>query len=231
MAGATKGQAMVKTIWTVAAAAAVVAAAASAASIPVGPLPAGVEQRVNAKADSTFRVTLPKPGVAGGTWRVARAYDGKLVTETGEGDLRNGGVWVEYRALAPGKTDIVFAVTRGETRHAYAARTYHVVIANAPGACPTDALPLPSNAIGPAVQAALAADSPRNKPLVTGASLATADTVRGPEVKRLCGPQTWRRTVVVYITDRTFLPSASLAERVYFVDRTASGFGVWQRVH
>jgi hypothetical protein len=105
------------------------------------------------------------------------------------------------------------------------------VIASAPGACPTNALPLTANAIGPAVAAALAKDSPRNKPLVTGATLATADQVRGPEVKRLCGAGIWRRTVIVYITDRTFLPSASLSERVDFVDRTPAGYRVWQRAH
>jgi hypothetical protein len=37
--------------------------------------------------------------------------------------------------------------------------------------------------------------------------------------------------VVVYITLRAFLPSASLCERVDFVGRFRDGYHVWQVVH
>jgi hypothetical protein len=49
--------------------------------------------------------------------------------------------------------------------------------------------------------------------------------------KTECGTQVWRRTVVVYITLRAFLPSASLSERVSFVSRFRNGYRVWQIVH
>jgi hypothetical protein len=41
----------------------------------------------------------------------------------------------------------------------------------------------------------------------------------------------WQRTVVVYVTDRAFLPAQSASQRIVFVGRTAAGYRVWQRVH
>lgn len=41
----------------------------------------------------------------------------------------------------------------------------------------------------------------------------------------------WRRTVVVYITLRAFLPSASLSERIDSVGRFRGRYRVWQVVH
>ena len=49
--------------------------------------------------------------------------------------------------------------------------------------------------------------------------------------KAECGARVWRRTVVVYITLRAFLPSASLSERVSFVSRFRTGYRVWQIVY
>jgi hypothetical protein len=43
--------------------------------------------------------------------------------------------------------------------------------------------------------------------------------------------KTWRRTVVVYVVDRAFLPSQSASQRVLFVGRTRAGYRVWQRAH
>jgi hypothetical protein len=63
------------------------------------------------------------------------------------------------------------------------------------------------------------------------ADLATADRGRGPGAKFECGARVWRRTVVVYVTLRRFLPSASLSERIVFVGRFKSGYRVWQVVH
>jgi hypothetical protein len=92
-------------------------------------------------------------------------------------------------------------------------------------------LRLSANAIGPASAAALRSTRPSDRPRVVSAALATGDRGRGPEAKLECGTRVWRRTVVVYITLRAFLPSASLSERVDFVGRFKGGYRVWQVVH
>ena len=92
-------------------------------------------------------------------------------------------------------------------------------------------LPLSGDSIGPAVKAALRDTRPTDRPQVVSASLAPADHGRGPEAKFECGARVWRRTVVVYITRRAFLPSASLSEKVFFVGRLGGGYSVWQVVH
>jgi hypothetical protein len=106
--------------------------------------------------------------------------------------------------------------------------------AGAPAAgsnCPKRLLPLGTNAVSPSIAAALAEDGSKNKPQVTGAMIASSDPSRGDQVKRDCGSEAWQRTVIVYITDRKFLPSASLSERVLFVGRTGAGYRVWQVAH
>ena len=214
----------------VAGAGAVVASAVSSAP-PVGPLPKGPVQTVKRTAGTPFVVTLPKPGVAGRSWRVARAYDSGVVREVGEGTKKNGAVWVTYRAVAPGATRVVYALTRGERPHAYASRTFRVVVsksANAAG-CPSHLLPLTANPIGPAVTAALVGDEAKNRPQATAAAIASGDARRGPQVKAECGARVQARTVVVYITDRALLPSQSASQRVLFVGRTSAGYRVWKR--
>ena len=96
---------------------------------------------------------------------------------------------------------------------------------------PRRLLPLTANAIGPASVAALRETRRADRPRVVLADLATADRGRGPEAKFACGTRVWRRTVVVYVTLRAFLASASLSERVVFVGRFKSGYRVWQVVH
>jgi hypothetical protein len=92
-------------------------------------------------------------------------------------------------------------------------------------------LPLTGNSIAPSVRAALRLTRPSDRPRVTSAELATWDRGRGPEARTECGARAWRRTVVVYITLRKFLPSASLSEKVFFVGRFTTGYRVWQVVH
>jgi len=70
-----------------------------------------------------------------------------------------------------------------------------------------------------------------DRPQVVSASFAPTDRGRGPEAKFECGARVWRRTVVVYVTLRAFLPSASLSEKVFFVGRFRGGYRVWQVVH
>ncbi len=206
------------------AAAAAAAATAFSSAPPVGPLPPGPVKTVKAAVGETFAVRLPKPA-AGRVWRVARAYDSTVVRETTESATRIG-----YRAVGPGTTRVVYALTRGERSHAYASRTFKIVVTKAAG-CPHDLLQLTANPIGPAVTAALVGDAATNRPQVVGATIADHDTARGPEVKRRCGPAVWKRTVVVYIVDRALLPSQSAAQRVLFVGRTPSGYRIWERAH
>jgi hypothetical protein len=97
---------------------------------------------------------------------------------------------------------------------------------------PRALLPLTgSDAIARAARAAMRLERPSSRPLLASARLATADRWRGPEAKYACGARVWRRTVVVYVTDRAMLPAQSASERVYFVGRVASGYRVWQVVH
>jgi hypothetical protein len=139
------------------AAAGALAATALSSAPPVGPLPKGPVQTVRPSVGATFKVTLPKPNAAGRVWRVARAYDATVVREVSEGTNKDGSVCVTYRAVGAGTTRVVYALTLGERTHAYAARTYRVVVPKRSGAggCPDGLLPLTANPIGPAVTAAL----------------------------------------------------------------------------
>jgi hypothetical protein len=97
---------------------------------------------------------------------------------------------------------------------------------------PRGLLPLTgANPIGPATTAALRYSKATSRPQVVSALLATADRSRGGGAKFECGARVYRRTVVVYVTDRAALPSQSLSERVFFVGRFSSGYRVWQVVH
>ncbi len=97
---------------------------------------------------------------------------------------------------------------------------------------PRGLLPLTgANPIGPATTAAIRFSKPASRPQVVSAGLATNDLQRGPQAKFSCGARVWRRTVVVYVTDRASLPAQSASQRVYFVGRFADGYRVWQVVH
>jgi hypothetical protein len=110
----------------VVAAAALSASAALASSTPVGPLPKGPVFQVKVLRDATFVIRAPKrPANSGLVWRVARQFDSKVVRQVGEGEDRLT-VWLRFKAVGAGKTRIVLALTRGETRKAYAARTWAV---------------------------------------------------------------------------------------------------------
>jgi hypothetical protein len=95
---------------------------------------------------------------------------------------------------------------------------------------PRGLLPLAANPIGPSTNAALRY-AKLGKPQVVAADLAADDRQRGPQAKYECGTRVWRRTVVVYITLRAFLPSESLSQKVFFVGRFKGGYRVWQVVH
>jgi len=97
---------------------------------------------------------------------------------------------------------------------------------------PRGLLPLTStDPIGSATAAAVRYEGARDRPQVQAAAFATADHGRGPQAKYSCGARVWRRTVVVYVLDRSSLPSQSASQRVYFVGRFRNGYFVWQVVH
>jgi hypothetical protein len=96
---------------------------------------------------------------------------------------------------------------------------------------PRGLLPLVgSNPIGPATAAAMRHGQRTGQPQVVSAALATLDAQRGPQAKFACGARVWRRTVVVYVTDRAILPAQSASQRVFFVGRFKTGYKVWQVV-
>lgn len=111
----------------IALAALVLAAPAVASAPPVGPLPAPKVTTVKTARGSLVSIALPKR--AGGyVWRIARAFDARVVRQVTEGDVGPTVVLV-FRALARGHTAIVVAQTRGETPKAYRAVRYDVTVA------------------------------------------------------------------------------------------------------
>jgi|SRR3954449_5056550 hypothetical protein len=106
-------------------AAAILAVTAHAAATPVGPLPTGPTTTVSAKRGTLVSVALPLR--AGKSWRVARAYNPRVVAEVTEATVGKQVVLV-YRAVGPGSTRVVFGLTRGETRKAYASATYAITV-------------------------------------------------------------------------------------------------------
>jgi hypothetical protein len=200
---------------------------ASATAPPVGPLPPGPTTSVRVGLGGGFVVTLPRPAVAGGSWRVARAFDAKVVGQTWEHTTSNGGVELGFAASGAGTTKLVFAVPRGETARAYASRTVRVTVG--PG-CPT-LKALPADPLTPAIATALKLDPASNRPQVVAAAIAQHDTSRGPQARAQCGVRVAARTVVVSIVDRALLPSQSAAQRVVFVGRTGAGWVAWERAH
>lgn len=204
-----------------------VVSAASATAPPVGPLPPGPTTSVRVGAGGGFVVTLPRPVVAGGAWRVARSFDAHVVGQTWEHTTASGGVELGFAAAGTGSTRLVFAVTRGEAGRAYAARTVRVTVGQG---CPT-LKALPADPLTPAIAVALKTDPAGNRPQVTAAATAPHDVTRGPQAKAQCGARVAARTVVVSILDRALLPSQSASQRVVFVGRTSAGWVVWGRAH
>jgi hypothetical protein len=107
------------------AAAALLTASVEAAAPPVGPLPNGPTTTIAAKRGTLVSVALPVR--VGKSWRVARPYDSRVVAQVTEGDLGKQVVLV-YRATGRGTTRLVFGLTRGETRKAFASATYAITV-------------------------------------------------------------------------------------------------------
>ncbi len=124
------------------------------------------------------------------------------------------------------------AVGREDTRLGQGLRSRrHVELAgDASCSSPSGGCVLTGNPIGPSAHAALRY-AKSGKPQVVTADLAAGDHQRGVQAKLECGKRVWRRSVVVYITLRAYLPNASLSKKVFFVGRFKHGYRVWQVVH
>src|SRR5262245_53048899 len=114
-------------------AASAVAAAATASAPPVGRLPeTRTTVTVKVTPDKLVSFTLPRSTVKGGVWRVARAYDNRVVQERSERRLKSGAVRITLEATGPGTTRVVYALTKGETPKAYVARVYEITVGDKP---------------------------------------------------------------------------------------------------
>ena len=103
------------------------------------------------------------------------------------------------------------------------------------GRCPKDARPLPADAVARAAdQARVEAPFlyPRHGPaVVVSSAMAPYAGVRGSQVKHQCGPQAFRRTVVVELLFPKELPSASLSQGTVFASLFNTGYRVWDVAH
>jgi hypothetical protein len=118
---------MLRLIAIVASAAAVlvIAVPVEASAPPVGRLPKGPVTTVRTPAGTLVSVALPH--LKGLSWRLARPFDSRVVSQVGEGDIGTA-VVITYRAKAAGRTKVIYAATRGESTVARAARTYDVTV-------------------------------------------------------------------------------------------------------
>ncbi len=103
---------------------AVVAGRAAASAPPVGPLPKGPTSTITTSSGQLVAVALPHRS-GGRVWRIARAFDSSVLTESSEGDLGNN-VLIVFATHHAGTTKVVFALTRGERPTAYESRTFVV---------------------------------------------------------------------------------------------------------
>jgi hypothetical protein len=88
--------------------------AAAADSTPVGPLPPGNIATVTASRGTLVAVALPRQKASTGlVWRVARAYDSRVVRQVSEANVGSSVVLV-YKAVGKGRTSVILALTKGD---------------------------------------------------------------------------------------------------------------------
>jgi hypothetical protein len=106
---------------------ALAAAVPASASAPlVGPLPNGPVTTISVQHGELFGIALTRP-TGGNVWRIARHYNGQVVTEVSEG-VQRGNIVAAYKALRPGNATIAYALTHGESTKALQARTFRVTV-------------------------------------------------------------------------------------------------------
>jgi hypothetical protein len=105
---------------------ATVAGARTVAAPPVGPLPTGPTSTIQTQVGQLVAFALPhRP--SGRVWRIARAFDSKVLTQVGEADV-GANVVLIFKAKAKGSATVSFGLTRGETSKAYEARRFSVKV-------------------------------------------------------------------------------------------------------
>ena len=106
------------------------AAAAPASVPPVGKLPAGPVSTIHTTVGQLFAVAMPGQKSQALGWRIARPYDTKVVRGIDEANVgRSQNVVIVYRAVGPGTTRVIYALTRNETPKALKAATFVVTVA------------------------------------------------------------------------------------------------------
>ena len=104
----------------------ILAAPATASAPPVGPLPAGPVQHITTQRGELVAIALPHPA-NGRVWRLARTVDPKILREVSEADVGSN-VVVVFRSYRPGRVTVAYALTKGETAHAFAARRFAISV-------------------------------------------------------------------------------------------------------
>jgi hypothetical protein len=107
-------------------AAAVLAAPAVATAPPIGPLPAGPIQQITTQKGQLVAVALPHSS-GGRVWRQANTVSPKVLLEVSEGDVGSS-VVIVFRATGSGTATVKYGLTKGETAHAYASRSFAVTV-------------------------------------------------------------------------------------------------------
>jgi len=93
---------------------------------PVGPLPAGPTSTIQTQKGELVAVALPSRS-GGKVWRVARAFDSKVLQQVSEANVGSS-VALVFKAKGSGSTALVFALTKGETAKAYESRRFVVTV-------------------------------------------------------------------------------------------------------
>ena len=84
-------------------------------STPVGQLPAGASSTTTTHPGQLVAVALPRASTSSGlVWRIARQYNAHVVRQVAEADIGTNVVLV-FKVVGPGRTSLVFALTRGDT--------------------------------------------------------------------------------------------------------------------
>jgi hypothetical protein len=107
-------------------AAVIVVGVAFASAPPVGPLPAGPTSTIKTTKGQLVAFALPHRA-GGRVWRVARAFNSKVLRQVSEADVGKQVVLV-FQAVGSGTTTVAFGLTRGETAKAYESRRYTVSV-------------------------------------------------------------------------------------------------------
>ena len=100
------------------------AGARTATAPPVGALPNGPVSTITTTKGQLVAVALPDRS-GGRVWRIARAFDAKILEQVSEADV-GAGVVLVFRAKSAGSTVISFGLTRGERPKAYESRRFTV---------------------------------------------------------------------------------------------------------